>query len=138
MTTVTIAFDDVFTEVQRLSEYVARSAAKYDAMRIAGEDDEQLTYWYRDGVGKLNVMLDRVIKGKISMDFATCDCTMNLTTSNDSASLIGDVSKRLLANHIIVKWLQVVMPELAPQYAEQEREIEQELMGIAYYREMPY
>lgn len=135
---IEIDFECVFDEAQRMSEQIGQKAGAWDHHRIADEDKEQLLWWYRDGIGIVNVLLDRVLRGYVRIDTMTGQTEMELSIENSSKGLIGDVVRRLLSTHMITSWLGVVAPDLVPLYQSQEKGIEQELLRIAYYREMPY
>ena len=137
MITIAISYDDIHSEVLRLSEYIATKAKDYDGLRAIDEDQEQLRSWYYDGLTIANIILDRVIAKRITFDRMTGEAQITLRTFNDSVALVKPALEQMLQYHIIVGWLKLVAPALVPQYQADEQSRQQELMNLCYYREMP-
>lgn len=137
MITITINYNDIHSEVLRLSEYIAAKAKDYDGLRAIDEDKEQLRSWYYDGLTIANIILDRVIAKRITFNRITSEAQITLRNLNDSAALVKPALEEMLKYHIIVGWLKLVAPALVQQYQTDEQARQQELMNLCYYREMP-
>ena len=135
---IELNFEDVFVEAQLMSEQIGKKVNNWNHHRIADEDEDQLRFWFCDGLTMVNVLLDRLIKGKVVTNTTNNKAKMNLLVNNDSATLIGDSVRHLIANHMLVRWLKIVAPDVALVWAEEEKNKEQALLRLAYYREMPY
>lgn len=137
MITIGIKYDDIHNEVLRLSEYIAAKAKDYDGLRAIDEDKEQLRSWFLDGLSIANILLDRVIAKRITFTSVTDEVQITLRSHNDAVELVKPALEQMLQYHIIVGWLKLVAPALAPQYQADEQARQQEIMNMCYYREMP-
>lgn len=137
MITIDINYDNIHSEVLRLSEYIAAKAKDYDGLRAIDEDKDQLQSWYFDGLTAVNIILDRVIAKKISFERISGNAQITFRIDNDSIQFVLPAIEEFLKYHIIVGWLKLVAPALVPQYQQDEMSRQQELMQLCYFREMP-
>ena len=137
MITIAIKYDDIHSQVLRLSEYIGQKAKDYNGMRAIDEDKEQLLTWYRNGLAMVNIILDRLICKRVEFNIISGEAQITLKTFNDAEGLVKPTIEQLLVYHIIVGWLKLVAPALAPQYEQEEKDRQRELMNMCYYREMP-
>ncbi len=137
MTTVTLTFEQVKQEVLRLSEYIGKKAGAFDKLRAIEEDSEQLHKWWHDGLAIVATALDRIIVRPSLVDVASDSATFELQYKNDNSALLAESAARVVALHIVVRWLQLVAPALVEAYTADFAQARDELMRLAYYREMP-
>lgn len=137
MKTISISFGDVKTRVLRLSEYVGLKAGAYDKLRAIDSDAEQLKLWYHDGLALAGVLLDRVIGRATTIDETNGNATFTLVTVNDNLALVKSALEEFVSSHIIVRWLELVAPQLLEMYTGNFKQAEQTLLRLCYYREMP-
>lgn len=134
MKSVTIRYSEVKRDVLRMSEYVGLKSGSYDRIRAIDNDDEQLRYWYHDGLAGVCVLLDRALHGKV---VDGDEATLTFAHDNDISDGVGSLARRMIVTHIIVRWLKLVAPQLAEQYASDYIQQREELSRMVYYREMP-
>lgn len=137
MTTVTLTFEQVKQEVLRLSEYIGKKAGAFDKLRAIEEDSEQLHKWWHDGLVIVATALDRIIVRPTLVDAASDSATFELQYKNDNSTLLAEAAARVVALHIVVRWLKLVAPALVEAYTADFVQARDELMRLAYYREMP-
>lgn len=137
MTTVTLTFEQVKQEVLRLSEYIGKKAGAFDKLRAIEEDSEQLHKWWHDGLVIVATALDRIIVRPTLVDVTSDSATFELQYKNDNSALLAEAAARVVALHIVVRWLQLVAPALVEAYTADFAQAHDELMRLAYYREMP-
>ena len=137
MTTVTLTFEQVKQEVLRLSEYIGKKAGAFDKLRAIEEDSEQLHKWWNDGLVIVATALDRIIVRPMLVDAASDSATFELQYKNDNSALLAEAAARVVALHIVVRWLKLVAPALVEAYTADFAQARDELMRLAYYREMP-
>lgn len=134
MKSVTIKYSEVKRDVLRLSEYVGLKSGMYDRIRAIDNDDEQLRYWYHDGLSGVCVLLDRVLHGKVVDGDVT---TLTLSHENDISGSVDGLVRRMIVTHIIIRWLKLVAPQLVEPYAADYVQQREELSRMVYFREMP-
>lgn len=140
---ITISYPTVKREVRRLSEYIGLKAGAFDKLRAIDEDDEQLLYWYKEGLALVGNILDRIIKGKVniattaSTNVDVNDASITLSNINDNEKLLTDAIQKVLVSDIIVHWLKLVAPQLVDAYFVDLAQARDNLLRLAYYREMP-
>lgn len=137
MINITIKFSDVFTKVQRSAEYLGQKNNAYDNLRIIDYDDEQLLEWYSEAMVSVGTALDRLLTKRIANSPKTNDVSLSLNISNNNAALVKDCVENFAAAHIFRMWVELVLPEYIEVSRSAEQERKQELLQIAYYREMP-
>lgn len=137
MTTVTLTFEQVKQEVLRLSEYIGKKAGAFDKLRAIEEDSEQLHKWWHDGLVIVATALDRIIVHPTLVDVTSDSATFELQYKNDNTALLAESAARVVALHIVVRWLELVAPALVEAYTADFAQARDELMRLAYYREMP-
>lgn len=134
MKSVTIKYSEVKRDVLRLSEYVGLKSGMYDRIRAIDNDDEQLRYWYHDGLAGVCVLLDRVLHEKVVDGDET---TLTLSHDNDISGAVDGLVRRMIVTHIIIRWLKLVAPQLVEPYAADYVQQREELSRMVYFREMP-
>ncbi len=132
-----IKYSDVHQEVLRLTEYIGMKAGAFDKLRAIEEDKEQLHKWWLDGLVIVGTVLDRIIVRPTLVDAASDSATFELQYKNDNSALLAEAAARVVALHIVVRWLQLVAPALVEAYTADFAQARDELMRLAYYREMP-
>ena len=137
MKTVTVTFDDVFTDVCRSSEYIRSKFDVYDKVRLTEYDNEQMMQWFADAMANVGVILDRLLARKIATSFITGEAVMTLNVQNNNMEQIKDCATRLATAHMLALWLEITAPELVQTAKLEEQQLSQQLMRLAYYREMP-
>ena len=137
MKTITVKFDDVFTDVCRSSEYIVAKFDVYDKVRVTEYDNEQMMQWFADAMANVGVILDRLLARKIATSFITGEATMTLNVQNNNMEQIKDCTTRLATAHMLALWLEITAPELVQTAKLEEQRLSQQLMRLAYYREMP-
>ena len=137
MKTITVKFDDVFTDVCRSSEYIGSKFGVYDQVRLTEYDNEQMMQWFADAMANVGVILDRLLARKITTSFITGEAVMTLNVQNNNMEQIKDCITRLATAHILALWLEITAPELVQTAKLEEQQLSQQLMRLAYYREMP-
>lgn len=137
MTTVTLTFEQVKQEVLRLSEYIGKKAGAFDKLRAIEEDSEQLHKWWHDGLVIVATALDRIIVHPTLVDATSDSATFELQYKNENTVLLAEAAARVVALHIVVRWLKLVAPALVEAYTADFAQARDELMRLAYYREMP-
>lgn len=137
MENIRIEFSEVFDEVERTTEYLGTKNETYDKLRMIDEDKEQMMQWWADGMAVVGIILDRVLAKRIVTSYMTGDAELVLNVSNNNVKQIKDCIVRLVAKHMLCAWLLIVWPDMAQLYKAEEQIASQELMQIAYYREMP-
>lgn len=137
MTTVTLTYEQVHQEVLRLTEYIGLKAGAFDKLRAIEEDKEQLHKWWLDGLVIVGTVLDRLLVRPTLMDTSADSATYTLQYKNDNSALLAESAARVVALHIVARWLQLVAPQLVEDYTADFVQAREELMRLAYYREMP-
>lgn len=137
MKSITIKFSDVFNEVKRTTEYIGQKNEAYDKLRMLDVDDEQMMQWFADGMSHVGIILDRLLSKRIQTSFITGEATMVLNIGNNNQEQVKDCIIRVVSMHMLNAWLEIVAPELLQLYKAEEQQLSQELMQLAYYREMP-
>ena len=137
MKTITVKFDDVFTDVCRSSEYIGSTFEVYDKVRWTAYDNEQMMQWFADAMANVGVILDRLLARKIATSFITGEAVMTLNVQNNNMEQIKDCITRLATAHMLALWLEITAPELVQTSKLEEQQLSQQLMRLAYYREMP-
>lgn len=137
MKTITVKFDDVFTDVCRSSEYIGAKLGVYDKVRVTEYDNEQMMQWFSDAMANVGVILDRLLARKITTSFITGEATMTLNVQNSNMEQIKDCITRVATAHMLSLWLEITAPELVQTAKLEEQQLSQQLMRLAYYREMP-
>ena len=141
---IAISYSTVKREVRRLSEDIGLKAGGFDKLRVIDEDDEQLLYWYKEGLALVGNILDRIIKGKVLIVTSPAptgmevnDARITLSNLNDNESLLTDAIQKVLVSDIIVHWLKLVAPQLVDAYFVDLAHARDNLLRLAYFREMP-
>ena len=137
MKTITVKFDDVFTDVCRSSEYIGAKSGVYDKVRLTEYDNEQMMQWFADAMANVGVILDRLLAKKIATSFITGEAVMTLNVQNNNMEQIKDCITRLATAHMLALWLEITATELVQTAKLEEQQLSQQLMRLAYYREMP-
>lgn len=137
MYTVSLTYEQVHQEVLRLTEYIGAKAGAFDNLRAIEEDKEQLHKWWLDGLVIVGTALDRIIVRPTLVDVASDSATFELQYKNDNSALLGESAARVVALHIVVRWLKLVAPQLVEGYTADFVQARDELARLAYYREMP-
>ena len=137
MKTITVKFDDVFTDVCRSSEYIGAKFGVYDKVRVTEYDNEQMLQWFADAMANVGVILDRLLARKVTTSFITGEATMTLNMQNNNMEQIKDCITRLATAHMLALWLEITATELVQTAKLEEQQLSQQLMRLAYYREMP-
>ena len=137
MKTITAKFDDVFTDVCRSSEYIGSKFEVYDKVRLTEYDNEQMMQWFADAMANVGVILDRLLARKIATSFITGEAVMTLNVQNNNMEQIKYCITRLATAHMLALWLEITAPELVQTAKLEEQQLSQQLMRLAYYREMP-
>ena len=137
MITLTLTYEQVHQEVLRLSEYIGAKAGAFDKLRAIEEDKEQLHKWWLDGLVIVGTALDRIIVRPTLVDVASDSATFELQYKNDNSALLAESAARVVALHIVVRWLKLVAPQLVEAYTADFVQARDELARLAYYREMP-
>lgn len=137
MSTLTLTFEKVKQDVLRLSEYIGLKAGAFDKLRAIEEDKEQLHKWWLDGLVIVGTVLDRLLVRPTLMDTSADSATYTLQYKNDNSALLAELAARVVALHIVVRWLKLVAPQLVEAYTADFVQAREELMRLAYYREMP-
>lgn len=132
-----IKYSDVHQEVLRLTEYIGMKAGAFDKLRAIEEDKEQLHKWWLDGLVIVGTVLDRIIVRPTLVDAASDSATFELQYKNDNSALLAESAARVVALHIVVRWLQLVAPALVEAYTADFAQARDELTRLAYFREMP-
>ena len=109
----------------------------YDKVRLTEYDNEQMMQWFADAMANVGVILDRLLARKISTSFITGDAVMTLNVQNNNMEQIKDCITRLATAHMLALWLEITAPELVQTAKLEEQQLSQQLMRLAYYREMP-
>lgn len=137
MTTLTLTYEQVRQEVLRLTEYIGLKAGAFDKLRAIEEDKEQLHKWWLDGLVIVGTVLDRLLVKPTLMGTSSDSITYTLQYKNDNNALLAESAARVVALHIVVRWLKLVAPQLVEAYTADFVQAREELMRLAYYREMP-
>lgn len=137
MTTVTLTYEQVHQEVLRLTEYIGMKAGAFDKLRAIEEDKEQLHKWWLDGLVIVGTVLDRLLVRPTQIDTSADSATYTLQYKNDNSALLAESAARVVALHIVVRWLKLVAPQLVEGYTADFVQARDELTSLAYYREMP-
>lgn len=137
MTTLTLTYEQVRQEVLRLTEYIGLKAGAFDKLRAIEEDKEQLHKWWLDGLVIVGTVLDRLLVRPTQIDTSADSATYTLQYKNDNSALLAESAARVVALHIVVRWLKLVAPQLVEAYTADFVQAREELMRLAYYREMP-
>lgn len=137
MYTVSLTYEQVHQEVLRLSEYIGMKAGAFDKLRAIEEDKEQLHKWWLDGLVIVGTALDRLLVRSTQIDTSADSATYTLQYKNDNSALLGESAARVVALHIVVRWLKLVAPQLVEAYTADFVQARDELARLAYYREMP-
>ena len=137
MTTVTLTYEQVHQDVLRLSEYIGKKAGAFDKLRAIEEDKEQLHKWWLDGLVIVGTVLDRLLVRPTQIDTSADIATYTLQYKNDNSALLAESAARVVALHIVVRWLKLVAPQLVEGYTADFVQARDELARLAYYREMP-
>lgn len=132
---VTISYTAVKRDVRRMSEYIGLKAGAYDKLRALDKDDEQLRFWYDEGVTAVCSLLDRATERVERAESG--DVSLVLSNRNDGAALVEGALRRTVACHVVVRWLKLVAPALVEGYAADEVQSLGELERLVYFREMP-
>ena len=137
MKSLSISFSKVKTDVLRLSEYIGLKAGAFDKLRAIDSDNDQLLYWFKDGLTLVGVLLDRVIGKMVDYDSSAGTAVISFRVTNDNFPFVEEAVERVIAYHIITRWLQLVAPNLLEMYVVNYRQAEQSLLQLCYFREMP-
>ena len=106
-------------------------------MTMTEYDNEQMMQWFADAMANVGVILDRLLARKISTSFITGEAVMTLNVQNNNMEQIKDCATRLATAHMLALWLEITAPELVQTAKLEEQQLSQQLMRLAYYREMP-
>ncbi len=137
MTTLSITYGNVKRDVLRMSEYVGLKSGAHDQLRAIDSDDEQLRFWYREGLSLVGVLLDRLLDRRVSIDDVSDTATFVFSHVNDNLPQYEGAIQRVVVLHILVHWLKLVAPSLLSAYESDLRDSEQSLLRMCYFREMP-
>ena len=137
MQSISITYSTVKSEVLRLSEYIGLKAGAFDKLRAIDEDNDQLKHWADEGMTIVGTVLDRVIAKKTEWDGNNSAWTLILAHENDNSVLLQGAIERVVEAHIITRWLKLVAPQLVEAYTSDFVQARDELMRLAYFREMP-
>lgn len=137
MMEIRISFNEVFNEVRRNTEVLGQKAGAYDRVRAVKEDDEQMLPWFHDGISFVGVLLDRLNAKPVSIVPDKENATFYLNVTNNNRAQLKDCITRLVTVHMVSLWLEAVAPELVQTSKAEEQNLSQQLVRLAYYREMP-
>ena len=135
METIRINKEMVLQEVRRMSEYVGLKGGSYDRVRMTRRDEAQASMWITDAMSGLLPVLDRVTRGVVEDDGS--ELVLRLDVRNSAAEQLQWLAERYASAVVLARWLRLVAPELTEVYAADEQRLLQELLNVAYYREMP-
>ncbi len=137
MIEVKISFNDVFTEVRRNTEVLGQKFGAYDKIRAVEEDGEQMMPWFNDGLSVVGMLLDRLITKPVAPVSDNGDTTFYLNVKNNNSAQVKGCIERLVTVHMVSLWLEATAPELVQTSKLEEQNLSQQLVQLAYYREMP-
>lgn len=135
METIRINKEMVLQEVRRMSEYVGLKSGSYDRVRMTRRDEAQASMWITDAMSGLLPVLDRVTRGVVEDDGS--ELVLRLDVRNSAAEQLQRLAERYASAVVLARWLRLVAPELTEVYAADEQRLLQELLNVAYFREMP-
>lgn len=118
-----------------MSEYVGLKGGSYDRVRMTRRDEAQASMWITDAMSGLLPVLDRVTRGVVEDDGS--ELVLRLDVRNSAAEQLQWLAERYASAVVLARWLRLVAPELTEVYAADEQRLLQELLNVAYYREMP-